>query len=160
MHIGELAARLGLNPRTIRYYERIGLLLEPERSDAGYRLYGADAAERLHFILKAKTIGLSLEEIGEILSLRDEDQRPCERVLGAVDDKITAIDAQLRTLSELRAELVTLRTRPRRRGAKAALFAASSRHTRLPTSTLDLPLEWKAYPRGSSPKRANLTEGE
>lgn len=109
VHIGELAARLGLNPKTIRYYERIGLLLEPERTDSGYRLYGADAAERLRFILKAKTIGLSLEEIGQILSLRDQDRCPCQQVLSLVDAKLAAIEDQLRTLTELHQELVALR---------------------------------------------------
>lgn len=128
MQIGDLAARAGVNPKTIRYYERLGLMPEPERSAAGYRLYDEAALERLRFILKAKTIGLSLDEIGEVLSLRDENRRPCERVLGAVDDKITAIDAQLRTLSELRAELVTLRSEAsetmRERGSFCSIIEA------------------------------------
>ena len=109
MQIGHLATELGLNPKTIRYYERIGLMPKPERTASGYRLYGEHARERLRFILKAKTIGLSLEEIGEVLSLRDENQRPCERVLGVVDEKLAALDAQLRTLQELRRELLVLR---------------------------------------------------
>lgn len=108
MQIGELASELSLNTKTIRYYERIGLMPEPRRTESGYRLYDEGALERLQFILKAKTIGLSLEEIGEILSLRDDDERPCERVLTVVEDKIVAIDAQLRTLQDLRAELVEL----------------------------------------------------
>ncbi len=109
MQIGELAAELGLNTKTIRYYERIGLMPEPQRTESGYRLYDEGAFKRLQFILKAKTIGLSLEEIGEILSLRDDDERPCERVLAMVEDKIAAIDAQLRTLKDLRAELTGVR---------------------------------------------------
>ena len=108
MQIGDIAAEVSLNTKTIRYYERIGLMPKPERTASGYRLYNARDLERLQFILKAKTIGLSLEEIGEILSLRDENQRPCHRVLSVVSDKITAIDEQLRTLNDLRNELVEL----------------------------------------------------
>ena len=109
MQIGDLAAQLRINTKTIRYYESIGLMPEPERTAAGYRLYNARDFERLQFIRKAKTIGLSLEEIGQILSLRDKNHRPCERVLSVVSSKITAIDEQLRTLNDLRYDLVELR---------------------------------------------------
>ena len=109
LRIGELAAELSLNPRTIRYYERIGLLPNPERTPAGYRLYDRNDCERLAFILKAKRIGLTLEEIREILTLREEGQRPCQHVLAVVDEKVDAIDEQLRTLNDLRDELLALR---------------------------------------------------
>ncbi len=109
LHIGDLAAELGLNPRTIRYYERIGLMPEPQRTVSGYRLYNLGDFERLQFILKAKTIGLSLEEIGEVLSLRADHQPACQRVLAIVDDKIAAIDKQLRALQELRTDLIKVR---------------------------------------------------
>lgn len=108
LQIGELASRCGVSSKTIRYYERIGLLPDPPRSDAGYRLYGSAAEERLGFILKAKTLGLSLDEIREILSLRDDGDCPCGHVLRLVDDKIAAIDEQARALAELREELVEL----------------------------------------------------
>lgn len=58
-HIGDLAVELRINPRTVRYYERIGLMPEPKRSPSGYRRHGAHDAERLRFILKAETIGLT-----------------------------------------------------------------------------------------------------
>jgi len=74
--IGELAAELGLNPKTIRYYEDIGLMPEPPRTAAGYRLYGEVDRERLEFILKARAIGLTLEEIHQILALRSQGQPP------------------------------------------------------------------------------------
>jgi MerR family Zn(II)-responsive transcriptional regulator of zntA len=111
LKIGALAAELNLNPKTIRYYEQIGLLPDPERTAAGYRLYGREDQERLEFILKAKCIGLTLGEIREVLSLRSEGQRPCQRVLSVVDEKVRAIDEQLRTLSDLRDELLTLRNK-------------------------------------------------
>ena len=107
-HIGELAAELRINPRTIRYYERIGLLPEPERSPSGYRRYSAHHAERLKFILKAKTIGLSLDEIRGVLVLRDAGQAPCEHVTAVIDEKVAVIDAQMRVLQNLKNELLTL----------------------------------------------------
>jgi DNA-binding transcriptional MerR regulator len=107
--IGQLAEELNLNPRTIRYYERVGLLPKPERTPAGYRLYGERDRQRLAFILKAKQIGLSLDEIREVLSLRDQGSKPCEHVLSLVDQKLAAIEEQLHTLSEMRSELLGLK---------------------------------------------------
>lgn len=107
--IGELAAELGLNPKTIRYYEEIGLLPQPPRTPAGYRLYGEADRELLQFIIKARAIGLTLDEIHQILALRGEGQPPCEHVVALLDQKVAAIDAHLRALADLRHELVTLR---------------------------------------------------
>lgn len=109
LRIGELAGKLGLNPKTIRYYEQIGLLRAPDRTRAGYRLYGQADLERLRFILQAKAIGLTLQEIGEILGLRDGGQSPCAHVLDMIDQKLTAIDAQLRALHEVQQDLLAVR---------------------------------------------------
>jgi DNA-binding transcriptional MerR regulator len=109
VRIGELAAELGLNPKTIRYYEEIGLLPEPRRTPAGYRLYEAADRERLAFVLKARAVGLSLDEISEILAVRRRGQPPCEHVLGLLDRKIAGIDQQLRALEDVRHALVSLR---------------------------------------------------
>lgn len=109
LYIGELAARLGLNPKTIRYYEQIGLLPAPARSPAGYRLYGRADRERLRFITQAKAIGLTLHDIGEILAMRDDGQRPCTHVVALLDQKLAAIDAQLRALHDVQQDLRALR---------------------------------------------------
>lgn len=109
LRIGQLADDLGLNPTTIRYYEAIGLLPPPRRSASGYRLYGAADRDRLHFIGKAKAIGLSLDEIGEILALRDGGTAPCDHVRDLLDQRLAAVDAQLRALTGLRQELTLLR---------------------------------------------------
>jgi MerR family transcriptional regulator, Zn(II)-responsive regulator of zntA len=109
LRIGELAAKLGLNPKTIRYYEEVGLLPEPPRTAAGYRLYTQDDYQRLHFILKAKKIGLTLEEIGEILAVRSQGIQPCEHVLALLDRKIEQVDQQLAALSDFRQELLEMR---------------------------------------------------
>jgi len=67
MTISEVGAATGFTAPTIRYYERIGLLPSPGRSPSGYRLYGADAIERLRFVARAKRLGLALSEIAELL---------------------------------------------------------------------------------------------
>ncbi len=69
MQIGELADRVGVNTKTIRYYESIKLLPEPARTPAGYRIYGPDDETRLTFIKTAQHLGLSLDEIREVLAL-------------------------------------------------------------------------------------------
>jgi DNA-binding transcriptional MerR regulator len=69
LRIGELGARVGLSTATLRYYESLGLLGEPERSPSGYRLYGTDDEERLRFIIRAKALDLSLDEIRSLLEL-------------------------------------------------------------------------------------------
>lgn len=69
MRIGELGSRLGLSTATLRYYESLGLLGEPQRSPSGYRLYGTDDEDRLRFILRAKALDLSLDEIRSLLEL-------------------------------------------------------------------------------------------
>jgi len=58
--IGEMSAELNLNPKTIRYYEEVGLLPEPRRSESGYRLYSRKEVERLRLVKRAKLLGLSL----------------------------------------------------------------------------------------------------
>lgn len=110
MQIGPLAAELGLNPKTLRHYEEIGLLPAPARSAAGYRLYTPEARDRLQFIAKAKGVGLSLEEIRDVLSLQREGAKPCEHVRTVIDRKLTAVDELLRRLVDFRQELLTLRS--------------------------------------------------
>ncbi len=109
MRIGELAARFGLNPKTIRYYEEIGLLPKAGRSDSGYRRYDSRDVERLGFIRRAKTLGLELSEIRDILAVQQEGAPPCDQVLSLIDTKISAIDRRMAELATFRAELATLR---------------------------------------------------
>ena len=76
MRIREVAERSGVNPTTIRYYEDIGLVPEPERTASGYRDYEEAAVTRLSFIRVAQGIGLSLGEIKEVLALREQGETP------------------------------------------------------------------------------------
>lgn len=102
--IGELAERAGTSRDTIRYYEAEGVLPEPRRSGSGYRLYGAAAVERLRFVDQAKTLGLALDQIAEVLAIVDEQREPC----GHVRD---ALEARLRETKERIRELRALETR-------------------------------------------------
>lgn len=77
LQIGQLAKRAGASIHTIRYYEKLGLLEGPSRSGGGFRLYGQDTVERLHFIQKAKEFGLTLEEIKKITCCGDKGLGPC-----------------------------------------------------------------------------------
>lgn len=128
LRIGELAAALGLNPKTLRYYEAIGLLPLPQRTKGGYRLYGPVDRERLRFIGRAKTLGLSLAEIGEILTLRDGGACPCGHVLALLDRKLAAVEEQLRALTDLRGDLRTLRDAATRTTPDRARLCAIIEH--------------------------------
>lgn len=108
MRIGELADRLGLNPRTIRYYERIALLPDPRRTPAGYRVYGEEDLERVRFIKTAQRLNITLDEIREILALRERRERPCDYVRGVLRREVDAINQRLDELARLRDELVAL----------------------------------------------------
>ena len=91
---GTLAARSGVNPETIRYYEKISLLPEPERSAGGHRAYGEHDFQRLFFIGRCREMGFSLEEIRGLLSLVDGEQVSCERVKRIADDHLRDIKAR------------------------------------------------------------------
>ena len=86
--ISEAARRSGLPTSTLRYYERIGLLPAPARTDAGYRAYEERALDRLSFISRARELGLRLDEIGGLADLWDAER--CGPVQGRLRELITA----------------------------------------------------------------------
>jgi DNA-binding transcriptional MerR regulator len=106
LSIGQLAEAAGVNTETVRYYERRGLLAEPPRTAAGYRQYGPADVWRLTFIARAKRLGFTLTEIGELVGTDDEGST--ERTLVAAQAKLAAVDQQLRDLAETRARLQQL----------------------------------------------------
>lgn len=109
--IGGVAGSLHLNPRTLRFYDRIGLLSPSVRSEGGYRLYLPQDIERLRFIIRAKTLGLSLEEIRSVLSLADEGlcSSARQRVGEMLARKIQEIDDRVREMQQLREEFARFR---------------------------------------------------
>jgi DNA-binding transcriptional MerR regulator len=111
MRIGELAERVGVTTKTIRYYESIGLVAPPDRTASGYRSYGRDALDRLVFIRDAQATGLTLAEIHSVLELKDQGERSCEHTRALLHRHIDEIDAQLTRLADTRKELVRLARR-------------------------------------------------
>ncbi len=116
LKIGQLARRLDLNPRTIRFYERVGVLAEPARTESGYRLYGPEDEQRLRFIKTAQRVGLTLGEIKEVLAFRDRGDRPCRYVASVIERRLAEINERMRELRALREELGALRERMRSQG--------------------------------------------
>lgn len=106
--IGNLASKTGLDPRTIRYYESLGLLPKAARTEGGYRVYSEEAAGRLEFIVKAKSIGLKLREIKDIIALIDKGLVPCGFTKTLISSKINEINEKLTEFTLLKAKLVSL----------------------------------------------------
>jgi MerR family transcriptional regulator, copper efflux regulator len=105
MRIGQLAAQTGYSVRTIRFYEQAGLLLAPDRTPSGYRVYDQDAITRLRFVGSAQALGLSLAEIAEVLRIRDYQGPPCTYVAELIETHIGAIEDRITELTALRDEL-------------------------------------------------------
>lgn len=111
MQIGEVAQRVGVTTKTVRYYESIGLLPPAPRTNSGYRSYGHETVDRLQFIRDAQATGLNLTEIQSILELKDHGERTCEHTRSLLHRQIVDIDEQLERLQETRRELVRLAAR-------------------------------------------------
>ncbi len=111
--IGELAARARVTPDTLRFYERLDLLLPPPRSHGGYRLYEPQAAERVAFIRKAQTLGLSPDEVRGVLRLADAGRPPCEHVRAALERRLGEIEARIAEMQSLRGALARALRRSR-----------------------------------------------
>lgn len=103
--IGQLAARTDVSVETIRYYERVGLMQQPQRPDSGYRHYPEDARRRLAFIRKAKALGFALNEILQLLALTTGSESACGTVKETATASIRRIEKQIRALSQMRRAL-------------------------------------------------------
>ena len=106
LKIGELATRCGVSRDTVRFYEREGLLPRPRRTASQYRVYGEADAGRLLFIRRAQAIGLTLDDIRELIRF-EELRTPgeCRRVAGLLRQRIEAIDRKLVELKAFRRQL-------------------------------------------------------
>jgi len=104
--IGQLAKIAGVGVETVRFYERKGLLAEPNRRPSGYRQYGEEVVNRLRFIKRAKELGFTLNEIKELLSLRLDPTTTCADVKERAEEKIDDIEAKIRTLRRMKNALV------------------------------------------------------
>ena len=108
--IGQLAQRVGVSTKAIRFYEQQGILPEPARTDSGYRWYSERDVDRLQFVLRAKAVGLSLPESADIVKIRDGGGVPCVHVRQLLNRKFNEVSERIRTLERLQNELDDLRT--------------------------------------------------
>lgn len=113
MLIGQLADALDLPTRTIRFYERKGLLPEPQRADNGYRVYDDTTLARLRFIRTAQAAGLTLAEIASVIHVRDDGTAPCSHVDSLLETKLAEVRDRRRQLAALESELSQLLDRSR-----------------------------------------------
>ena len=105
--IGFLAKAAQVNIETIRYYQRIGLIVEPTKPTQGYRKYPHEILTRIKFIKRAQQLGFSLQEINDLLEL---GQSNCEDVRHKAEQKLSQIDQQIKDLKRLRSTLNKLIT--------------------------------------------------
>jgi MerR family copper efflux transcriptional regulator len=125
MHtVGAAAKAVGVSAKAVRIWEAKGLLPPATRTEAGYRLFSDDDIAILRFILRARTLGLTLPEIKDILDLHRQGTAPCEQVTVLLDQHIRDIDRAIAELQALRASLA------------AALKAARSDRRRGRTATV------------------------
>jgi MerR family copper efflux transcriptional regulator len=120
--VGEVARAAGLSAKAVRLYEAKGLVPPAQRTDAGYRTYAADDIAVLQLIRQAKTLGLTLTEIRDILEIRRDGTPPCRHVLALLDRHLAEIDRTITDLRQLRRALADTR-------ARAAAAPAGDNHT-------------------------------
>ncbi len=108
LRVGEVSQKLGLNPQTLYFYERIGLIPPPQRTPSGYRLFSERDIERLAFITQTKALGLSLDEIKEILMFKDGQMLTCHDFYERLAEKVQQIEENIRQLVSLRDQLLPL----------------------------------------------------
>nr|WP_199303399.1 heavy metal-responsive transcriptional regulator [Oscillatoria sp. FACHB-1406] len=106
LKIGRVAQESGLPVKTVRYYEELGLLAPVvERSEAGYRLFDPQIFQRLAFIKRAQSLGLSLNEIREVLEIRDRGELPCGKIRQRLEGELRSIRAKILALETLQFEI-------------------------------------------------------
>jgi len=103
--VSKIAEGAGVSADSVRYYERIGLLPEPDRSPSGYRLYDEGALERVRFIKRAQRFGLRLEEIGELLDIRERGLCPCGHTRDLLVRRLAQLDGEIAALARLREDV-------------------------------------------------------
>ena len=103
--IGNLAKRTGTKVQTIRYYEQIGLMPEPSRTEGGQRRYGATELDRLSFIRHARQLGFSLDAVRELLDLSDHPNQPCDEADSIARRQLKQVEQRIARLEALRTEL-------------------------------------------------------
>ncbi|MUG73305.1 Hg(II)-responsive transcriptional regulator [Paenibacillus validus] len=110
-HSGDISKLCNVNKETLRYYERKGLIAEPVRSDAGYRLYPEDAVKRIMFIKRIQELGFTLSEIDKLLGVVDKDDVRCADMHDFVVQKLEDVRLKIRDLERIEYMLKDLKNR-------------------------------------------------
>lgn len=108
LKIGQVSEQSDLPVKTIRFYEERGLIQAAKRTSGGFRLFEASVLTRLSFIRRSQALGLSLNDIQDILGIADSGQRPCKDVRHKFQAKITEIDERIQQLTKLKGQLQVL----------------------------------------------------
>jgi DNA-binding transcriptional MerR regulator len=106
--VSDVAHAAGVSPHTVRYYERVGLLPSPARSDSGYRLYDPASVDRLRFIRGAQHVGLRLDDIAELLEVMDRGQCPCGHTDTLLRRRLNEVNDEVSVLTGMRDQLERL----------------------------------------------------
>lgn len=106
--IGELAAATGMKVPTIRYYEQIGLVDPPARTQGNQRRYGRAARERLQFIAHARAMGFPMPSLKAMLRIAGHRDAPCADIDDLVGDRLAEVDERIKRLTRLRTELASM----------------------------------------------------
>lgn len=106
--IGELARKAQVKVPTIRYYEQIGLMAAPPRTEGQQRRYAANDVKRLNFIRHARELGFEVDAIRQLLALADKPDRPCDEVDAIACAHLAEIDSKIERLSALRREVARM----------------------------------------------------
>ncbi|MEC4802932.1 MAG: heavy metal-responsive transcriptional regulator [Jaaginema sp. PMC 1079.18] len=106
LKIGELQQKSRVSIKTIRYYEQIGLIQAVSRTTGNFRLFSPQVLPRLQFIRRSQRLGLSLQEIRELLQIYDSGEPPCTEVRQKFQEKVTEIDDRIAELEQLKQELL------------------------------------------------------
>ncbi|MCW1241924.1 Hg(II)-responsive transcriptional regulator [Bacillus pretiosus] len=109
--MGELAKKCNVNKETIRYYERIGIIPEPFRTDSGYRVYSEHVVNRLNFIKRMQELGFTLNEIDKLLGVVDRDEAKCHDMYDFTIQKLGDIQHKIQDLKRIEQMLIDLKER-------------------------------------------------
>lgn len=104
----QIAEKADVNPETLRYYEREGLIPKPPRSEGGFRLYNESYVGRLRFIQRAKKLGFTLKEIKDLMDLRVDSEATCQDVRGRAEAKLSEVEEKIQDLKQIRGALSDL----------------------------------------------------